>query len=135
MTESERMDKELADYLIANAMGHAAAKTKQQVVEAMHDRGVLGLGMAYQHAARALCDARVRLVAADIPVGTCNEGWYICQNQGELNAVKAREAARAQAIFRGNADLERAFYTFTARRLGTGLAGQQHQLPSSVPGS
>lgn len=128
MIDAGRLDRELEDYLVANALGRRNVKTKDEVIDALHVRGVFGMGVARVHAVRVLCDARVRLIARDVPIGPCNDGWFIAVTQEELAEVKNRERARAMAVLDGIKEFERAYYTFAARRLGSGMAGKQEAL-------
>ena len=136
MIDVDRLDRELADYMVHNAMGTSNVKTKDEVIMAMNERGVFGLGgVSRETAVRALCESRVRLINREepVPIGTTNDGWCVLTKLSEYNAVFARENSRAMAIHDGLARLREAFYTFTARRLGTGIAGRQERCGTMSP--
>jgi len=101
MTKVSQSDKDaLRAYLETQAYGRERAKKKKDVVDA------LGRGWRY------LCQVARALNRDGIPVGTCDDGWFLVAHQEELLEINRREYSRGMKVLDMLAERRKAFYTY-----------------------
>jgi hypothetical protein len=102
----------LRPWLLEHAQGRHHAQLKKDIVA--------GTGYAW----RTLCYAKRRLLKYEaLPVGTCDDGWFIVTEKDELLEVNAREHSRAMSVLDSMADLRQAFFTYH------GIRTQDDEIP------
>ncbi|KKN69430.1 hypothetical protein LCGC14_0441570 [marine sediment metagenome] len=103
--EFKNIAEKLKTYLLREAYGRAKAKIKPAIVEAVSNAGA-------PCEWRTLCAVRRYLLKQDIPIASCNDGWFIAEHLHELAEMVRREHAKAMHILEGISDTRKAFHGF-----------------------